>query len=476
MPEGGGMSVHRDREVEELANSYVAGAMSRRVFIFRLLALGLSTSAAGAILAACASTSSPSPASQAPSAGSAGPGGSPSSSGVPTGLKGTIRFLIGPWTDQEVQHHQVIQSAFNALNPDVQFTYKLFDWATSTTEIGTSLESGAHDIFYIEDHDWIAFSDRLEDLTPRINDPAFAAEKGKYLYLDRLAQYGSKLIGMPNNWAVVDMLYTNMDMVRAAGYDEHFVDTWDSLVACTTKMTKGTDTYGLGIGIQLGPTFGEWYEWLRGAGGSYLNADQKSTNINLPAVVDITKLIASLYKQGVAPPIGTYNYDTGPDAFVAGKIATYSSDMAPAPGIQAKKPSFEWKLLPYPPGSATRQNMFSIVGTYAMSPETPDKDLAWEVLKFWTNAEHNAYWTDVSGPYPARSDALQHGYPKEAAPQLAEVFDVMHDYAMGAEPFAKWGECETAAEQQIGNAWTGQETPEAAVANVDAAVKKIALT
>lgn len=470
------MSTTPDWQVEDLAGIYVAGGMSRRVFISRLLALGLSTSAAGAVLAACATATTPAPATASPIASASSAAASASaqaSSTVPTGLKGNIRFLIGPWTDQEVQHHQVIQTAFNQLNPGVTFTYKLFDWATSPVEITNSLASGAHDIFYIEDHDWIAFADRLEDLTPRINDPAWATEKAKYLYWDRLAAYGGKLVGMPNNWAVVDMLYANMDMVRAAGFDEHFVDTWDSLVACCTKMTKGTDTYGLGVGIQLGPTFGEWYEWLRGAGGSFLTPDMKATNIKLPAVVDITKRIADLYKQGVAPAIGTYSYDTGPDAFVAGKIATYSSDMAPAPGIQGKKPAFEWKLLPYPPGSATRSNMFSIIGTYAMSPKTPDKDLAWEVLKFWTSAENNAYWTDVSGPYPARADALQAGYGKTAAPQLAAAFTTMQADAMGAEPFAKWGDCETAAEQQIGDVWTGKVSPEEGVANVEAAVKKI---
>src|SRR5438067_3148297 len=170
------MAIDRERQVEALATDYMSGKMSRRVFIVRLLALGLSTGVAGAILAACSSAASPSPSVAAASATAAG--GSASSAASPgrvaTGLKGTIRFLIGPWTDQEVQHHQVIQAAFNKLNPDVTFTYKLFDWATSTVEIGNSLDSGAHDIFYIEDHDWIAFSDRMEDLTPRINDPAFA--------------------------------------------------------------------------------------------------------------------------------------------------------------------------------------------------------------------------------------------------------------------------------------------------------------
>jgi ABC-type glycerol-3-phosphate transport system substrate-binding protein len=453
----------RAREIERLADSYLAGQMSRRVFIFRLLGLGLSTTAAGAVLASTVTAASRSAAGRSPRFGAE----------MATGLEGEIRFLIGPWTDKEVEHHQVIQAAFNELNPGVTFSYKLYDWATNVVEISNSLASGSHDIFYVEDHSWIAFADRLEDLTPRVEDPAFAEEKAKYLYFDRLAMYGGRIVGMPNNWAAVNMLYANMDKVREAGYDEHFVDSWDSLVACATAMTKGTDTYGLGIGIQLGPTFGEWYQWMRGAGGSYLTADQSATNVNVPSVVDMTRLIADLYQQGVAPPIGTYDYNTGPDAFVAGKLAIYSTDMAPAPGIQAKEPQFEWKVLPYPPGSASRQNMFSIVGTYAMSPSTPDKDLAWEVLKFWTSAEQNAYWCDVSGPYPARADALEHGYPTEAAPQLAEVFGLMHDYGVGAEPFAKWDDCELAAEQQIGNAWTGAASPEEAVANVEAAVRQI---
>jgi hypothetical protein len=49
----------------------------------------------------------------------------------------------------------------------------------------------------------------------------------------------------------------------------------------------------------------------------------------------------------------------------------------------------------------------------------------------------------------------------------------MQEYAMGAEPFAKWDDCETAAEQQIGNVWTGAVSPEEGVANVEAAVRQI---
>lgn len=466
------MTREQERQVEDLADSYIAGGMSRRVFITRLLALGLSVSAAGAVLAACSSAASPAPAASATAALATGAPATPAPSAVqslPSGLKGEIRFLIGPWTDKEVEHQQVIQAAFNKINPDVTFTYKLWDWTTADVEMSNALNSGSHDIFYVEDHTVLAFADRLADLTARINDPAFKTEHDKYLYWDRLSTYGDKLVGLPNNWAIVDMLFANMDMVQAAGYDDTFVKDWDTFVAALKKMTT-PDIYGLGIGIQLGPTFGEWYQWLRGAGGSFLTPDQKSTNVNLPAVVETTKQFADLYKQGIAPPIGTYDYNTGGDAFLAGKLAVYSTDTA---GLGARQPKFNWKLLPYPPGSASRQNMFSILGTYTMSQKTPDQDLGWEVLKWWTNSDSSAYWCDVSGPWPARSDALQHGYGATAAPQLADAYTTMQQYAMGAEPFAKWNDCEAQAEQQIGRVWTGEVTPEEGVANVESTIKKI---
>jgi len=46
----------------------------------------------------------------------------------------------------------------------------------------------------------------------------------------------------------------------------------------------------------------------------------------------------------------------------------------------------------------------------------------WEVLKWWTKRrENDAYWADNSGTYPARTDAAEKGYGKNAAPQLAEA-------------------------------------------------------
>jgi ABC-type glycerol-3-phosphate transport system substrate-binding protein len=449
------MSLHLDRRTSELADAFMAGRISRRTFISRMLAMGLTASAAGSILAAASS------------------GGS--ALARQSDVSGEMRFMIGPWTDREIEHQETIAAAFQELYPNVTFTFKLFDWGTSSAERDTSLLEGAHDIYYFGEGDYLHYvelPDGFEDLTARINDPAFAEEKAKYLYWDRIEAYGPKLIALPVCWHVEDALFVNMDKVREAGFDETFVDDWDTFVECVTAMTNGTETYGLGIGMQLGG-FGEWYQRARAAGGSYLNADLTAPAINTPEVVTATQQMVDFFTQGIAPPQGTFDYNTAPDAFIAGRLAIYSSDLTIAAVLRGKPnpPEFEWAVLPWPPGSATRVN-FNDIGMYAMSTKTSDKDLAWEVLKWWTNGEQAAYWTGVSGTYPARVDAEEMGYSENSAPQLAESFTLFQEFSVGPEPFAEWGTIESLAEAQVARSYSGEITAEEAVANVEQIVQE----
>jgi multiple sugar transport system substrate-binding protein len=453
------MSLHLDRRTSELADAFITGRLPRRAFVARLLALGLTPAVAGSIVALCTREVGALAAQSTPSAD----------------VSGDIRFMIGPWTDKEVEHHETIAAAFNELYPNVKFSFKLFSWETASTEVDASLAEGAHDIYYFGEGGYLARTeqqDGFEDLTARINDPAWADEKAKYLYWDRLQAYSPKLIGLPICWHVEDALFVNMDMVKAAGFDETFVDDWDTFVDCVTKMTKGSDTYGLGIGMQLGG-FGEWYQRARAAGGSYLNADLSAPAINTPDVVKATQQLVDFFSKGIAPPQGTFDYNTAPDAFIAGRLATYSSDLTIAAVLLGKPnpPTFEWAVLPYPPGIKSRAN-FNDIGLYAMSSKTPNKDLAWEVLKWWTNGEQGAYWTGVSGTYPARTDAAEMGYEKNSPPQLAVSFDLFQKYSIGPEPFAQWGTIEDQAEAQAARAYSGEISAEEAVSTIEQIVQQ----
>ena len=470
------MDRQRERQTEELANAYLARQMSRRSFVMKLLALGLAPSAVGAIVAACSSPASAVPSLAAPSATAAATATAaaslgPTPSPTPADLKGNIRFLLGPWSSDEVAHHKHIAQGFNAIYPNVTFDFRLYQWDTATQEINTSLTEGAHDLYMTTESSYPDFESGtgFSDLTARISDPSFAGELAKYQYMDRIKSYGPKILGLPISFHVEDAMFVNMDMVTAAGYDAHFIDSWDTFLECVTKMTKKGQTYGMGIGIQLGG-YAEWYQRLRAAGGSYLTADLSAPNVNLPAVVEVTDQMASLFKLGIAPPLGTYTYDAAPAAFAAGKMAIYSSDLASTTALPAKVP-FTWKLLPYPPGPVSQVN-FNDLSLYMINSKTPDQDLAWEVLKWWTDGSSDAYWADNSGTYPARSDAATLGYGTNSAPQLAEALPAFQAHAVGLENFKQWSDVENLAEAEIQNCYAGKETAAQAVANVEKIVKQ----
>jgi multiple sugar transport system substrate-binding protein len=440
---------HIDRQTDGLAESYLEGGLSRRAFVTRLLALGLAPGAVASVVAAC---SNPSPSAS-------------SSNAAPGELAGNVRFLIGPWSNQEVAHQQHTAKAFQALHPKVTFSFRLYDWGSAGQQINTSVIEGAQDIYMTTESSYPDYEkhNTFVDLAPRVNASSFAAEKAKYLYMDRIESYGPKILGLPISWHVEDAMFVNMDMVNAAGFDDSFADTWPTFLEAVTKMTKPGKTHGFGIGIQIGG-YAEWYQRLRAAGGSYLTPDHKTVNVNHPDVVLATQQFADLFKKGIAPPLGTYTYDDAPAAFAAGKMAIYSSDLATTTTLPKKVP-FNWKLLPYPPGPVSRVN-FNDLSLYMINPQSSDQDLMWEVLKWWTSSPNDAYWAGNSGTYPARVDAPNYGYSKWAAPQMGEAFASFKKYAVGLENFAQWADVENAAEAEIQNCYGGKETAQQAVENV----------
>jgi ABC-type glycerol-3-phosphate transport system substrate-binding protein len=175
---------HIDRQTSDLAESYLKGGISRRTFVVRLLALGLAPGAVASVVSACSNPS--------PSAGS-------SSSAAPGQLAGNVRFLVGPWSNQEVAHQQRTAKAFQALHPKVTFSFRLYDWGSAGQQINTSVIEGAQDIYMTTESSYPDYEAHgtFVDLAPRINAPSFAAEKAKYLYMDRIEAYGPKILGLP---------------------------------------------------------------------------------------------------------------------------------------------------------------------------------------------------------------------------------------------------------------------------------------
>jgi ABC-type glycerol-3-phosphate transport system substrate-binding protein len=434
------------RETNALADAFAAGKLSRRSFVNGLLGLGLSAPAISALVAEID-----------PAAAAA------------MGLKGNVRFLVGPWSPNEVDNQKKIGEGFSALNPDVTFEFKVYDWETSGQEINTSVASGAHDVYMTTESSYPDYEagTGFVDLASRINDPSFADERAKYLYMDRTLGYGPKIMGLPISFHVESALFVNMDMVKAAGFDETFADSWGTFRDCLAKMNKPGEVYGIALGVQ---PYGEWYQVLRAAGGSFLTPDLSAPNVNKPEVIDATERMASLFKDGIAAPLGTYNYDDAPGAFAAGKLAILSIDLAATTVVELPL-SFEWKLIPNPPQAAGRMN-FNDITYYMINSQSDNQDLMWEVVKWWTDGKNDAFWADNSGTYPARTDAPENGYGTNATPQLEEALPAYKKYAVGLENFTGWADVEGLAGAEVQKCFSGDETAEAAIANVEKIVKQ----
>lgn len=445
------------RSTDELAQQYVSGKIDRRRFILGMIGIGLSIPVAGAVLAACTANVSTSTA----------------KAGSSSDLSGTVRFLIGPWTENEKKYQQTIAAAFTKLHPKVNFTFDLFDWDTSATQVNNSLIQNAHDIYYTGESGLIQRQQQagIADLSKLVNASSFAAQKAKYINWDRIEAYGKKIVGLPICADFEDVLYVNMDMVNAAGFDETFVNSWDTFVDCVTKMTKGKSVYGFGMGMQLGG-YGEHYQWIRASGGSYLTADKSAPNMNLPEVEEGFQRLVDLWKAGIVPPQGLFTYDTAPQAFTGGRMAIYSSDLSIGAVLQtgSPPPKFNWKILPWPPG-VKQPAMFNDLGFYSMSSQM-DQNLGWEVLKWWTNGPESAYWCGLSGVYPSRSDSQANGYSKYGVKQVADAETALQKVGIGPEAFLAYDTVDGQAFGQFQRAYSGQISVKTCLANVEKIVSQ----
>jgi ABC-type glycerol-3-phosphate transport system substrate-binding protein len=472
-----------ERSTVELAEEYVAGRMSRRVFIQRLLALGLTTSAAGAILAACTSAATASPTTAptaAPTAAStAAPTAAPSmASFVPAtpkpDIKGDVRFYHGPWTEAEDELQQTMIAAFKKLYPNINVTYQFYDWGSSEAQIQTSAEAGAHDVYWLDEWHYILWSPRddlFADISSYVNDPAWASEKAHFFYWDRVLADGPRLIGVQYSWLPECGLYLNLDMLDKAGYGPDIVNDEAKFTEALIKTTKAPDVYGLLTG------FDAWYFYqkcLLCEDTDFLTPDLKAVAVKTPDTIRATKWMYDLFNTSkCAAPMGTYEYGTAPDAFLGQKAAVLSIDCTIGTWLKRRgdEVKFQWAWLPWPGGKV--QHCIGDLGFLAMGAKSPAKDATWEMMKFWASGPENAYWCDNSGVYPVRDDAQANGYGTNMPEQSLASFDTFLKINKGPQPFDKWSPCNDACNAEAGRAFAGEITAEQAIDNAEKEVQRI---
>jgi multiple sugar transport system substrate-binding protein len=442
----------------------------------RLLALGMTAPAASLVLAACSSQStSPTPGgSSAAPATPAASGDATACATPPKDIAAEIRLLTGPFTENEIEVQEGIAAKFKEQYPNVTFTFKLFDWYTSRTEVQTSLAEGAHDIYYLGEGDIVFYSadeSALLDISKYVNDPCFAADRAQITGIDRILGMSPYPVAVPYLWFPENALYVNMDKLRAAGFDETFTNSWQTFVDAAVKMTDpAKDEFGVALSLH---NYVEWYGRLRSAGTDWVTPDLSAPAVNTPEAIQATQDMVDLFlTHKAAPPLGQYDYTTGIDAFAGGKFGMVGYDASVAGVLARRQVPFEWQLRAWPPGPVTRATMLN-TSSFGIGQKTPNADLAWEVVKFWTSPEVTAEYAGSTGYFPSHQGAFGPTYDALIPPQLPAARDELVEFGVYMLEIPEAPDMNARATPQIERAYAGEISAQEAIQNVEAIVKEV---
>jgi multiple sugar transport system substrate-binding protein len=209
-----------------------------------------------------------------------------------------------------------------------------------------------------------------------------------------------KLYQIPVEWNNMVIFY-NTKLFADAGLQPPVPEwTWDDFLNAAKALTKGSGgdkVYGFGVPFY---TFG-LVPWFLTNSTYPLTDDWSDSNLNDPKVLETVTFIHDLIRvHEVAPSVeGTDNAQL----FPAGKLAMTGFGRWPLPGfIAADFKDFDIQYWP----RKTAATSIHGIGGWGISPKSENKDLAWELIKEFTNKQVNDDFVKAGASIPAlRSSA-----------------------------------------------------------------------
>ncbi|HEY4383369.1 MAG TPA: sugar ABC transporter substrate-binding protein [Ktedonobacteraceae bacterium] len=342
--------------VGEMVSALSSGRMTRRTFLERAGALGLSASAAAAFLAACGE-----------------PAGSTSS--------GPITLTLWDYFNPPGDGYLSIISDYMKANPSIKIQRTVIPFA----DLKQKLIQGAAskqlpDIAVIDNPDHSAFADLgvLADITSQVT--AWGQADQYFPGPWNSTVWKGKNYGIPNNSNCL-ALYYNKDLFQKAGLKPP--TTWDEMHSAATALTKN-GVYGLSMSLVKSEegTF-QFLSFLWEAGAD-LNT------IDSAAGVSALQYLVTFVKEGLlSSECLNWIQQDAITQFIAGKAAMCINGPWNLPVTQ-QGAKFSWGVVPLPKGKQSA----SILGgeNWAITVTSPHIKEAWDFIS-WTQlpAQMKAY-------------------------------------------------------------------------------------
>ncbi|GAC1365581.1 MAG: sugar ABC transporter substrate-binding protein [Ktedonobacteraceae bacterium] len=430
------MTSEQQSSMGEMVTMLQNGRMKRRTFLERAMALGLSSSAATAFLAAC--------------------GGSPNTT---TG-SGPVTLTMWDYFIQAGSGYLSLISGYMKANPGIKIQRTTIPFADLKQKLIQGVASRQlPDIVVIDNPDHSAFAAMgvLADLTDRVS--AWGQADQYFAGPWKSTMWKGKNYGVPNNSNCL-ALYYNKDMFQKAGVTPP--TTWDELRATAGKLTKN-GTYGLSMSLVKSEegTF-QFLPFLWEAGADLNTIDSPGATSALQYLVTLVK------EKSLSSEVLNWTQQDAMTQFVAQKAAMSINGPWNLP-VAKQGAKFAWGVVPLPKD----QQAASILGgeNWAIPATSQHVNEAWNFIRWTQEAGQLKSYIVTDNRLPSNK-MLASDQAFQQDPNLA----VFANSLQSARPRAygpNYPKISNAVQEAFQEAITGQMTADAALQKAAQTIKPL---
>lgn len=253
------------------------------------------------------------------------------------------------------------------------------------------------------------------------------------------------------------------DMFEAAGLDPDTPpSSWEELKDFAEKLTirdaSGTTTQG-GYSMSIANGFQDFQIFLTQNGGDCIDVDTLELTYNSPEAVEALEFLNSLVQDGNVIPQD--QFQSGTDAFIAGKAAMAYKNPSDIQGMIAADPTLADKIGMAAPLSRVKQSTFAGMGFMFMSEESKNKEMAWNFIEMAMSADEMQIRADQLG-IPPVLESLRESYVA-ADPVKNEATLAAIEVGKGAYPVVFSNQLNNEVSAAIEQVYYGQKTAQQAL-------------
>ena len=354
-----------------------------------------------------------------------------------TGSGQTIKVWIPPYakSDAELTDQMFWDQQFDAFEEETGCTVQVevLPWEGYKQKITTGLISNdGPDVVYIDTPYDLVESGAFEPL-----DDYFTEEEvDNYIYWN-LGQIQNKQYVAPMLVGNASVLYCNMDILNAAGFDRP-PETWDELIEYSLKIKEvmpDVQPFLQNWGSKTkGALVVSWLPYYWQTGASFLDAEGKPA-INNEGGLQTVEFLKKLQDVGIFDETITAA-ENPRDVFRAGEVAMYVGDTGSAK--KTTEAGINWEVNPALTGPNGDRATWIAADSLAISANSKNKELAVAALKYMMSEKvMDAFHEQMYAMCPITKDAKFYDDERFQTMYL-EQSELFHNWPMFENSDAFW--------------------------------------